>query len=115
MIDCKHYEKSKYEYTDFFNISDVRGSQPEGYLIRFPFKAYAGRDVHVVLSATNNPDFEKDAVYEILIGGWGNSRVLIRRKKRTDPMADFEYDQLLKKYEENDFTIEISTGTMRMA
>lgn len=45
-------------------LSDVPGSQPEGYLVRFPFYILAERDAHILFSETENPDWFVDDVYE---------------------------------------------------
>lgn len=46
------------------NLSDVLGSQPDGYLVRFPFYVVAERDAHIVFAETENPDWFVDDVYE---------------------------------------------------
>lgn len=53
-------------------LSDVPGSQPDGYLVRFPFYALAERDAHIVFAETENPDWFVDNVYE-----FGNSKEYI--------------------------------------
>lgn len=45
-------------------LSDVNGTQPDGYLVRFPFYALAERDAHIVFTETDNPDWFLDEVYE---------------------------------------------------
>lgn len=45
-------------------LSDVPGSQPEGYLVRFPFYILAERDAHILFSEIENPDWFVDDVYE---------------------------------------------------
>lgn len=45
-------------------LSDVPGTQPEGFLVRFPFYALAERDAHILFSQTPNPDWFVDDVYE---------------------------------------------------
>lgn len=61
---CKQYEEWDDNYREMMKLSDVPGSQPEGYLVRFPFYALAERDVHIVFSETENPDWFVDEVYE---------------------------------------------------
>lgn len=84
---CKYYSNSKYEYKDFFKLSDIRGSQPKGYQARIEFYAQGTRNAHIVLSATDRPNLQTDNLYEFVIGGWQNSRVLIRRKKSEELMT----------------------------
>ncbi|XP_035694564.1 uncharacterized protein LOC118428574 [Branchiostoma floridae] len=45
----------------------------------FPFEVKASSDVHIVLSNQNYP---VDDMYEIVIGGWSNSRSVIRRQEQ---------------------------------
>lgn len=61
---CKHYEEWDDNYRQMMKLSDLPGSQPEGYLVRFPFYALAERDAHIVFSETENPDWIADDVYE---------------------------------------------------
>jgi hypothetical protein len=50
----------------------------------FIFKAKASNDIHVALSDAAQT---KDPMYEIVIGGWGNSRSVIRRKSQGPELA----------------------------
>lgn len=61
---CKYYEEWDDNYRQMMKLSDVPSSQPEGYLVRFPFYALAERDAHIVFSETENPDWFADDVYE---------------------------------------------------
>lgn len=45
-------------------LSDVPGSQPDGYLVRFPFYVVAERDAHIVFAGSENPDWFVEDVYE---------------------------------------------------
>lgn len=45
-------------------LSDVPGTQPDGFLVRFPFYVIAERDAHIVFSQSQNPDWFVDDVYE---------------------------------------------------
>lgn len=61
---CKQYEEWDDNYRQLMKLSDVPGAQPDGYLVRFPFYALAERDVNIVFSETENPDWFVDNVYE---------------------------------------------------
>lgn len=61
---CKQYEEWDDNYRQLMKLSDVPGSQPDGYLVRFPFYALAERDANIVFSTTENPDWFVDEVYE---------------------------------------------------
>ncbi|XP_066292800.1 apolipoprotein(a)-like [Branchiostoma lanceolatum] len=50
----------------------------------FPFEVKASSDVHIALSNQNSP---MDDMYEIVIGGWSNSRSVIRRQEQGDAVA----------------------------
>lgn len=61
---CKEYEEWDDNYRQMMKLSDVAGSQPDGFLVRFPFYVIAERDAHIVFSASENPDWFVDDVYE---------------------------------------------------
>lgn len=61
---CKQYEEYEDNYRQMMKLSDVPGSQPEGYLVRFPFYILAERDAHILFTETENPDWFVDDVYE---------------------------------------------------
>ncbi|XP_066300036.1 MAM and LDL-receptor class A domain-containing protein 1-like [Branchiostoma lanceolatum] len=46
---------------------------------RFYFSAMGNNDIHIALSAQNQ---DLDDMYEIVIGGWGNTQSVIRRSKQ---------------------------------
>lgn len=62
---CQLYQEWEYDYNKFFNISDIPGIQPEGYLVRFPFYILADRDAHIIFTETDDPDWQADYAYEI--------------------------------------------------
>lgn len=61
---CKYYANPKYEYRDFFPLSEIVESQPPGYQARLAFYAQGTRNAHVLLSRTSNPNVLVDNVYE---------------------------------------------------
>lgn len=61
---CKEYEEWDDNYRQMMELSDVPGSQPDGFLVRFPFYVIAERDAHIVFSESQNPDWFVDDVYE---------------------------------------------------
>lgn len=62
---CEYEEHWENDYRKFHPVSEFKTNQLEGYQFRIHFYAYGSQDVHVVLSATDNPVWEKDNVYEI--------------------------------------------------
>lgn len=65
MSKCKWYEAWENEYKQFHKLSDIKDSQPEGYLVKLPLYVFGPRDAHIVLSQTDKPNWETDSVYEI--------------------------------------------------
>lgn len=61
---CKEYEEWDDNYRQMMKLSDVPGTQPDGFLVRFPFYVIAERDAHIVFSESQNPDWFVDDVYE---------------------------------------------------
>lgn len=61
---CKQYSHTKYEYKDFFKVSDIRESRPSGYILRLVFYAQGTRNAHVLLSRTTTPNLATEPVYE---------------------------------------------------
>ncbi|XP_031619784.1 uncharacterized protein LOC116338571 [Contarinia nasturtii] len=105
---CKVREEKDYDYKKLMKISDIPGIQPSGYLVRLPFYVLAPRDAHIVFSPTEFPNWTRDNVYEILVGGWANNRTLIRRKRQDYDMT-VEYNfNILRKDNPLKLLIEIS-------
>lgn len=105
---CKVREEKNYDYKTLMKISDIPGIQPSGYLVRMPFYVLAPRDAHIVFSPTESPNWTRDNVYEILVGGWANNRTLIRRRRQDYDMA-VEYNfNVLRKSEPLQLLIEIT-------
>lgn len=62
---CKWYEAWENEYKQFHKLSDIKDSQPDGYLVKLPLYVSGARDAHILLSPTDKPDWDADNVYEI--------------------------------------------------
>ena len=58
---------------------------------RIEFEAKANNDVHIALS----PSESSSDLYEIVIGGWGNTRSVIRRCKQCEAHTTVETDHYL--------------------
>ncbi|XP_055311129.1 uncharacterized protein LOC129573947 [Sitodiplosis mosellana] len=113
---CKQYSNFKYEYKDFIKLSDIRDSKPNGYIVRLAFYAQGTRNAHVLLSRTATPNLAAEPVYEFIIGGWVNSRVLIRRKKSdVNPLQQVFVPPILSAQTPVKFIIEVAnSGTVRI-
>lgn len=53
------------EYIQYHKISDIRGTQPDGYLARIPVFVEANKDVTILLTTSSRPDMENDKLYQI--------------------------------------------------
>lgn len=62
---CKYEEHWENDYKTFHPLSEFKDSQAEGYQFKIPFYAYGSQNIHVVLSATDKPNWDTDSVYEI--------------------------------------------------
>lgn len=62
---CEIEEAWELEYKKFHEIKTLKNTQSEGYLFKMNFLVYGQREVHVLLSATEKPDIDKEAAYEI--------------------------------------------------
>lgn len=70
----------------------------------------AQRDAHIVFSPIENPNWQRDYVYEILIGGWANNRTLIRRRRQDlDLTVEYTFG-VLRKDDPLKIEILITTG-----
>lgn len=52
------------EYEKYFDLSEIKGSKPEGYIARFTVYLKGTRDAHILLAETDKPDFDNDYLYE---------------------------------------------------
>jgi len=55
----------------------------------------SGKDIHILLSDRKGIDVEKDAAYEIVIGGWGNTRQVLRKTTDDDIFEKIELRNLV--------------------
>lgn len=82
---CRFYsvkpDSADYDYKDYIKTSDIANSQPDGYILRLVLFIQGGRDANILLTTSNQPNFERDFVYEIIIGGWGNEVSLQKQKQ----------------------------------
>lgn len=61
---CNFYSISDNDYKKFIKISDIRNSQPDGYIVRIVLYILGPRDAHVLLTTNDHPNYERDYVYE---------------------------------------------------
>jgi len=108
LIDCDYYKSDEYEYKNFTELSTLPNAQPTGYLARVPVYILGSRDGHIILSPTNTPNKTTDQVYEILLGGWGNTRAVLRKKIRNYAFVDVEAKNILSPVRPLKVVIEVS-------
>ncbi|VDI67056.1 Hypothetical predicted protein [Mytilus galloprovincialis] len=74
------------------------------------FKVKANNDAHVALMSSNNPN---DPLYEIVLGGWGNTQSAIRDRKQGGQLAVYR-GRVLNSNEFRTFTIKWSNARIRV-
>ena len=74
------------------------------------FKVNARSDAHIALMSSNS---DHDPIYEIIIGGWANSRSIIRDSKEGLPLA-MHHGPILKQNMYKTFNISWSHGNIRV-
>lgn len=95
-------------YLDFVKLLEIPHVQPEGYILRLPFYLRAKANAFILLSKEENPSPDDDA-YEIVLGGWGNTRVVIRKRINGAVLADYFIPDLLSEHRRKKFVLEITT------
>ncbi|CAH0548099.1 unnamed protein product [Brassicogethes aeneus] len=90
--------EDKLEYNFFPNRS--------GY---FQFRVKAANDAHIALSTAAA---EVDPMYEIFIGGWGNSRSIIRKNRTKPDVAEASTPGILNDNEYRGFWIRFGNGSV---
>lgn len=101
----KKTQLCRYAVDTYFEISEVLGTQAEGYFIRFPFYAIAERDINIFLTATRN----RDDGYVILIGALDGAGSYITRLRRKD--QDWIYRGISwEPFQLNEYLIKMKTG-----
>ncbi|XP_063442458.1 uncharacterized protein LOC134722762 [Mytilus trossulus] len=88
--------------------NDIAMGNPVRQSIRFKVKA--NNDAHVALMSSNNPN---DPLYEIVLGGWGNTQSVIRDRKQGRQLAVYR-GQVLNSNEFRTFTIKWSNARIRV-
>ena len=75
------------------------------------FKAKANNDVHIALSA--GPQ-DKPALYEVVIGGWSNTKSVIRRAKQSQQKVEASTPGILSPNEFRGFWITYNFGVIKV-
>lgn len=108
LIDCDYYKTTEYNYTQFVNLNDVKDAQPTGYFARVPVYVIGARDGHIVLSKTNTPNRDTDFAYEFLFGGYGNTRIVIRKRIQNYPLKELILSEIISELRPLKVLIEVA-------
>ncbi|XP_046388983.1 uncharacterized protein LOC124157929 isoform X1 [Ischnura elegans] len=75
------------------------------------FRVKAANDAHVAL--TTGPS-ESEPIYEIFLGGWGNTKSALRRDRQKPDKAEAETPNVVTADEEREFWIKWNDGTIQV-
>lgn len=97
MKKCEYEEAWELSYNKFHALKDLKHSQADGYVAKLNFFIFGNKEVHVLLSPTDKPDVVNGytlgvSAYEVIIGGYGGARHVIRKTREDDDL--FEKVQL---------------------
>lgn len=73
------------------------------------FKVRAPNDAHIALTSG---DSESDPMYEVFIGGWSNSKSVIRKNRTKPDVAEFDTPSILNDGEFRGFWIRWADNTI---
>ncbi|XP_052106228.1 zonadhesin-like isoform X16 [Mytilus californianus] len=74
------------------------------------FKVMAKNDAHLALMSSNN---EKDPLYELVLGGWGNSKSVVRDKKQGRSLSEHK-GKMLRPNKLESFKVIWNKGKIRV-
>lgn len=95
-------------------MADLPEVFPKDYVLRFPFFIQGASNAHIVFSPKENPGLEDNA-YELVIGGWGNTRMTIRKRIDGYPLADIIMPNVLYVLKKKQFVFEVTLdGEIRL-
>lgn len=86
---CGYYSISDYDYRHFVKISDIKNSQPDGYILRIVFYIQGARDGNVLLATSDHPNYERDYVYEF--GKYNNISIERGEERRSSSFVQIHH------------------------
>lgn len=95
------------KYAQYVKVTEIKGSRPEGYVVQVPFYIRGPENAYVLFTSEQNPSDLQDA-YELLIGGWGNQRIILRKRINGAILADVYWPQVLSEWKRKKFVFEVS-------
>lgn len=108
---CKSTVQAKENnYEKFIALKDIPGAVQEGSIVNLPFLIKGDKDAHIVLSATDKPNWEHDNVYEFVIGGWDDTKVVLRRRRNNDVLQEEHISNSISKAQATKFVISINAA-----
>lgn len=67
------------KYENWLQLSEIEHAKASGFLVQLSFFVQGSSNAHLVFSPIGNPS-PLDNVYEVIIGGFGNMRTMIRKR-----------------------------------
>lgn len=102
------------KYVQFIQLSDLTNVYPDGYIVQVPFYIRGSGNAHVLLASKPNPTPFDDA-YELVIGGYGNSRIILRKRISGAVLADVWWPNVISDCRQKKFIFEVTvTGDIRL-
>lgn len=95
------------KYEKWLKLSDIEHIQPAGFIVRLPFFVQGSSNAHMIFSPVQYPSLNEN-VYEILIGGFGNTRIVIRKRIDGVLLADSIVPNILNVLKKKQFVFEVS-------
>lgn len=105
---CKHVQVTENEYQKFIPLKDFVGEQYENQIINLQLLIKGGKNAHIALTSTDKPNWETDNIYEFVIGGRDNSRVVVRRTKNGEVLKEEEIMNTINKIMPTKFIFSIT-------
>lgn len=108
MAKCREYDAtSGYGYQTYFKIDDVSNHFADGHIVNLKLYVLGSKDAHILLATAESPS-TVDPVYEIVLGGGGNTFSEIRRKRKTQALQSIRRKSLLSPLYPLPITIKIA-------
>lgn len=103
-----------HKYVDWVNLHDIPNVRPNSYYLRLPFYLQGSANAHILIASKENPS-EFDDAYELIIGAWKDSRIVLRKRLNGAVIADVYWPNLLSELKRKKFVLEITkSGYIRL-
>lgn len=102
------------KYEKWLKLSDIENVKPSGFVVQFSFFAQGSANAHIIFSPVENPSLLDD-VYEVVLGGFGNTRIMIRKRSNGVLLADVIVPNSLNVLKRKQFVFEVlNDGEIRL-